>query len=263
MDNRKLHILFLSVLSSMKEDETNCQIASYILENLDEVKSMSIVELAKNCYVSNSSISRFCRDMGLHDFNELKEIMQNSESNYTIIGNSTDRLENLKQYTERVKEGLSAVSEHLDYAVLDRIVDDLIQYKKVAAFGLLNAEPVAMTLQNDMLRLGKMITTKVSYQQQTAYLKKTDEEDLILIFSSQGLYFNSQFHHQVLKKKKKPKIVLITGNPEIKKDRSIDEVLSFPLVQPEASRPFQLQLIEGLITQSYAMRMKEEKSSLS
>ncbi len=260
MDNRKLHVLFLSVLSSMKEDETNCQIASYILEHLDEVKKMSIVELAKSCYVSNSSISRFCREMGLHDFTELKELLQNSERSYSVLGHAENRHENLRYYAQRVREGISLIEQNLDYAVLDRIVEDLIHYRKVAAFGLLNAEPVAMALQNDMMLLGKMITTKISYQQQTAYLKKTDTEDLILIFSAFGLYFNSHFHHQVLKKTNKPKIILITGNPNIKKDRSIDEVLLYPMIESEASRPFQLQLIEGLIVQNYAMRIKEEKS---
>lgn len=263
MDNRKLHILFLSVLSSMKEDETNCQIASYILEHLDEVKNMSIVELAKSCFVSNSSISRFCRDMGLHDFTELKELLKNSERSYHVIGDSSDRKQNAALYIDAVKKGIEQIEQKLDYEVLDRIVDDLIRYKKVAAFGLLNAEPVAMSLQNDMMLLGKMITTKISYQQQTAYLKKTDTDDLILIFSSHGLYFNSHFHQKVLKKINKPKIILVTGNPHIKKDCSIDEVLYYPLVQDEASRPFQLQLIEGLIVQNYAMRIKEEKSTVS
>lgn len=263
MDNRKLHVLFLSVLSSMKEDETNCQIASYILEHLEEVKSMSIVEMAKSCFVSNSSISRFCRDMGLHDFNELKELLKNSERTYKVIGDSPDAHHNLKLYMTAVRQGMELIEKEIDFNVIDRIVDDLIQYKKVSAFGLLNAEPVAMGMQNDMLSLGKMITTKISYQQQTAFLKKTDSEDLILIFSSHGLYFTSHFHQQVLKKENKPKIILITGNKNIKKDRSIDEVLYYPLIQDEISRPYQLQLIEGLIVQSYAMRIKEEKSTLS
>jgi len=257
MKNRKLHVLFLSVLSSMKEDETNCQIATYILEHLDEVKSMSIVELAKSCYVSNSSISRFCRDMGMHDFNELKELLQSSERTYHIVGNSNNRINNSYEYIERVKKGIDLVKESIDFEVLDRIVSDLIQYKKVAAFGLLNAETVAMSLQSDMMRLGKMINTKVSYQQQTAYLKKTGTEDLILIFSAKGMFLNSDFHHRLLKKKHKPKIILITSNYDIKKDDYIDEVLYYPMVQQEASNPYQLQLIEGLIVQNYAMRIQE------
>ena len=36
------------------------------------LEDISITELAKECYVSNSSISRFCRDIGLRDYNELK-----------------------------------------------------------------------------------------------------------------------------------------------------------------------------------------------
>lgn len=259
MDNRKLHILFLSVLSSMKEDETNCQIATYILEHLDEVRNMSIVELAKCCFVSNSSISRFCKEMGLHDFSELKELLQNSEREYKIIGTSTNRKENIKTYIHQVQNDLTYLEDSLDYEALDRIANDLMKYDKVAAFGLLNAEAVAMAMQSDMMLLGKMISTKISYQQQRNYLKNTTHEDLILIFSGKGLFLNSEFHQQVLKKKDKPRIILITGNQEIKTDDSIDEIIYIP-IQSSASIRTQLMMIECIIVQNYAMKCKEKGS---
>ena len=67
-----LIIILLSLINSEVNESNNYKIAKYILENITELENCSITELAKKCYVSNSSISRFCRDIGLNDYNDLK-----------------------------------------------------------------------------------------------------------------------------------------------------------------------------------------------
>ena len=57
----KLPIVFLSTIASEKKDSTNSQIASYILDHLDQVQNMGIKEMAEACHVAVSSISRFCK----------------------------------------------------------------------------------------------------------------------------------------------------------------------------------------------------------
>mgnify|MGYP000512344402 CR=1 FL=1 len=69
----KLPIVFLSTLVSEKNGSTNSQIAAYILNHLEEVQNLGIKEIAKECNVAVSSISRFCKEVGLRDFAELKE----------------------------------------------------------------------------------------------------------------------------------------------------------------------------------------------
>ena len=54
-----LVIILLSLINSEIHDSNNYKIAKYILENLNELEDCTITELAKKCYVSNSSISRF------------------------------------------------------------------------------------------------------------------------------------------------------------------------------------------------------------
>ena len=66
----KLPIVFLSTLVSEKNGSTNSQIAAYILNHLEEVQNLGIKEIAKECNVAVSSISRFCKEVGLRDFAE-------------------------------------------------------------------------------------------------------------------------------------------------------------------------------------------------
>ena len=71
----KLPVVFLSVLTSEKKDSTNHQIATYILEHIDEMQNIGIQDLAKRCHVAMSSISRFCKEICLKDFAQLKELL--------------------------------------------------------------------------------------------------------------------------------------------------------------------------------------------
>ncbi len=81
----KLPIVFLSTLASEKKDSTNSQIASYLLNHLEEIKDIGIQDMAKECHVAMSSISRFCKEIGLHDFNELRELLVSTNMNLNKI----------------------------------------------------------------------------------------------------------------------------------------------------------------------------------
>ena len=59
----KLPVVFLSTIASEKNGSTNCVIATYILEHLDEMQDIGIKEIAKKFNVAVSSISRFCKEI--------------------------------------------------------------------------------------------------------------------------------------------------------------------------------------------------------
>ena len=71
----KLPIMFLSEIVSCRRDSTSGHLAAYILDHLDEIKYDSIRDLSAKTHTSISSISRFCREIGLGDFAELKELI--------------------------------------------------------------------------------------------------------------------------------------------------------------------------------------------
>ncbi|MCQ8274893.1 hypothetical protein NF437_10430, partial [Streptococcus suis] len=70
----KLPVVFLWILACEKNGSKNSIIASYILEHLEYMKDIGIQKFAEDCNVSTSSISRFCRDVCLESFSELKMI---------------------------------------------------------------------------------------------------------------------------------------------------------------------------------------------
>lgn len=67
--------MLLGVIEKEDPGSTDYIIADYILHNVYELGKCSSLELAQGCNVSKSSISRFCRNIGLEDFFTLKVLI--------------------------------------------------------------------------------------------------------------------------------------------------------------------------------------------
>ena len=256
----KLPIVLLSEMVSAKDDSTNGHIAAYILGHIEEVPSLSIREIAAKTNVSPASISRFCRDIGLEDFNELKELAEKTELNFEVCSKG-DKPQNWKDtYIADVVESINHVGNSISMEKIEKLCKDIRDYDKVAVFGVLKAEGVAMNLQADLAMQGKFVVTKLPFSEQMDYFEQADENNLIVIFSYTGIYFDYGLPQALKKpKKERPKIYLITGAP-IAPDADIyNTIIRFKSKQDQHSHPYQLQMVESLIAQNYAyLNLKEE-----
>ena len=108
-----------------------------------------------------------------------------------------------------------------------------------------------MNLQSDLLMLGKQVYTNISYLQQIDYIVNGNQNDLIIIFSYTGSYFDYQDLRELKKKLYAPKIWMISSNKEHYPD-FVDEIISFESLQDQGSHPYQLQFVGSLIAQEYA-----------
>lgn len=244
----KLHVIFLSVLASEKNHSTNSVIAEYILKNYDKIKNIGIQELALRCNVGTSSISRFCRDIGLRDFIELKELISSTSLNFQKIS-SIEEINDT--YSNYICESIKSVSNSIDISKITKLCEDIKKYNNVAVFGLLKAGCAAISLQTDLLLQGKNVYTNIVYNQQMEYIMNSNEENLIIIFSYTGSYFEYTDLRVLSKKLKKPKVWFIGGNI-IKNYDFINEYITFESKQTQLSHPYQLQYISGMISQLYA-----------
>lgn len=236
----KLPIVFLSTLASEKKDSTNSQIATYLLNHLDDIKDIGIQEMAKECSVAMSSISRFCKEIGLNDFNELRELLISTKMNFEQYSSSSKAKNRLEEYSLKVKESITMVEKSIDMQQINALCKEIQKYQQVGIFGL--------------LMLGKQTYSHISYKQQLQYISSTNEDDLLIIFSYTGCYFDYPDIRTLKNKLKKPQIWLISSEQENYPD-FIDHVITFDSKQDQNSHPYQLQFIASLIAQEYARRI--------
>ena len=255
----KLPIIFLSTIASENDGTTNCQIANYILANIDEVKDFTISKLAQHCHVANSSISRFCRDIGLDDYSELKELINTNSMEFQLYSDCAEYKERGIDFSRNVINSIEKAAETVNYDAIESLVKD--KYDNIACFGLLKAQTAAMNLQSDLLMLGKVVTSKLPFNQQLKYLENADENSLIIIFSYTGIYFDYWYPKRTPRYKEgRPKIYFITSDKKASGNSYFDKVIHFDSLQDYASHPFQLQIIGSIIAQSYAYYLKEKNS---
>lgn len=247
----KLPIVFLSTIASEKSGSTNFIIATYILNHLDQLQHTGIKDLAAHCHVAVSSISRFCKEIGLNDFMELRELLLSPSLYFENQSDSLSFDKRTSEYSQNIQKSIELVEKTINANKLSSLCKDIHQYSKVGAFGLLKAASATLCLQADLLMLGKQINTHIAYHEQMTYILEAGPDDLMIIFSYTGTYFDYQELRSLKKRLNQPKIWLITG--EIKEyPEFIDDIITFSSPQNQGGHPYQLLFIANLIAQEYA-----------
>ena len=172
-----LIIILLSTLNDEPKGSNNYKIAKYMIENMRDLEEYSLTDLAQACYVSNSSISRFCRDIGLKDFNALK----NQIAKFSVESARLKRKFDYEKYE----------SSSMFQSYVKNVISN--SYQKIAAFGYMQSESVACNLQFDLQTSGKLIFSCFNIKDQADYITDADENNLIIIFSESGTYFDRIF----------------------------------------------------------------------
>lgn len=253
-----LMIILLSTINSEPKDTNNYKIAKYIIENIRSLEECTLTQLAKQCYVSNSSISRFCRDIGLKDFNALKNQVarfpiEHKQAENKFEFKSFDSSSIYTSYILSVMDNLHHLSTQKIDKEIEMLANDVFKYKKVAAFGYMQSENIALNLQYDLQTNGKVVFTCIKFIDQADYMNTSDDETLIIIFSESGTYFDRVFPrtHPFKPTKKKPKIYMVTCHPTIQ-EPYVDHYIRYQTRKDFACHPYPLLIIADLISIHYA-----------
>lgn len=245
----KLSIILLTQIASQPNDTTDSQIAYYILSHLESIQNDTITELARKCNVSNSSISRFCRKIGLDDFSELKEGLNSQTFKFEVASNLNNSKERIFEHASKVQESINEVAQTIDAEVLKELVKDIHHYKQITILGLLKASSAAINLQVDLLMLGKLVNVKLTYFDQLEFISHANQNDLVIVFSYTGTYFDEGLRF-TKNLNNIPKIYLISGN-KCEENQFIYKNIYFNSKLNQISHPYQLLFTSSLIAQEF------------
>ncbi len=242
---KKLPIVLLSTMASEKNDSTNYLIASYLLAHKETAGDLKITELAERCHVGTGSVSRFVRDIGLSGYHELSVLLK-EDFQLPVMEEETP---------ERICDEILSASRALDQKKINELCRAIRENGSVAAFGLLKAQAPVIMLQADLLMQKKLIITKTAYADQLQYLRDASLDDLILIFSFSGAYFDYP-DVRALKRKLDQMNIWMIGSGKC--PSFIHHHLFYPSDLSSASHPWQLMIAAEQIAVTY-QKMYNEK----
>ena len=263
-NNVTLAIRLFAILNSESRNSADYVIAKYLIENIND-SNITTSSLADKCNVSKSSVSRFCRKAGLNDFFELRAQMfsfspQKSYKFDNIISESM--IDTRKNYISQYIENLLFLQNTMDDLKLNALINDIKNFQNIVVMGNMQSGNTALSLQNNLFITGKVIQALTNPSEQLSYFQTCSKDDLVIIFSVSGNFLDNLFvNHLDFDFVNKPKIYLITCNPNIKTKKFIDVLYNckngFGLSAGNSSLDF----IEKMITISY-YHLTQNKNSL-
>jgi DNA-binding MurR/RpiR family transcriptional regulator len=144
---------------SMKEmGPAEKKIADYILNNTNEIISLSISEFAKRCSCGDATVVRFSRRMGLDGYQELKLRIATELNASSSIGGEIQAGDScydiFRKRMSDISDSLRNTEQVLDANALENAAKAIMTANRVVVFGLGNSAAIAQDAAHKFLRLG-------------------------------------------------------------------------------------------------------------
>lgn len=190
-----MSIRLLRFIDTAEIHDSNYDIAVILLENIEKVRKMSISQVADLCYVSQASISRFCRFMGFGGFKEFHGMLDKEFSisnDYTrnfVSLLKSDQEKAAEEYQKLILQNLQSTLDPSNLRDVDAVVSLIHDSENVSVFSHHFLFDVGAYLQSKMILMGKYIRVYQNYENQLKDAKTLTKNDTAVIYTIGGTYF--------------------------------------------------------------------------
>lgn len=229
-----LYYRLIVFLDTADENNTNYNIAWYMVHHLDEIGTIGISDLAKACFVSPATISRFCRTIGYDNFAHLKhDCISSRKYRYKVNNIKKIPIESMRKspkavtsyYVEKINKAMSEMVDYLDWKKIDEVLKLIHDSDNVYFFGTQFSHSAALHLQADLLMLDKFTIAYIDYEKQLESAKHLNNDSVVIIISVNGHFsaYASKAIHYI--KKSNSKVVYITHNVNLEDAKMADYII--------------------------------------
>ncbi|MCD7808576.1 MAG: MurR/RpiR family transcriptional regulator [Erysipelotrichaceae bacterium] len=207
-------------------------VANQLIELQDNIKDISVRELAKMSYTSTSAVVRLCNKLGFDGYNDFKEkyleeiayenahfdkidanFPFNKDDNLARVINSISEL-----YQETAKDTMSLVN-YYDYIEAVKIMKNSQNIYVLSIGQAFNAGKVFADRMN---RIGKNVIVSDNFNEQFYYSYNTLDQDCFIIITYTGTTPRTiRYIDNVAKSKSKLILITSVGENEIKKKADV------------------------------------------
>lgn len=172
--------------------ETEKKIGDYIIRNPKDIVDVTVGELAVKCQVSEASISRFCKKIGLKGFHHLKisiaKELVNKEDNeeYSNDISIDNKKQSLKSILANKVAELTQTVSMMDTDNLDEILNKINNARSVLFAAAGNTIPVAMDGAYKLNQIGIPAISTPVLETQLAYSYNLTADDVVIAISNSG-----------------------------------------------------------------------------
>lgn len=212
----------ISIINENEVDDSNYILAMYILNNFSNLNNLNIYDTAEDCYVSRSSVRRFCKHIGLESFSELKkcfdewEHLKNKYDQIVLNYSKNDYLIN------SIKTNIKTINNIFNGDKLDYLAELIYNGREVLLVASEFSGSCLFEFQHAMMIIGKPIRLMTSSYLNEHVFDSLTKEDVVITISITGVYAYSII--DLLNNKPCYKL-LLTTNKDDNFDVVFDEVM--------------------------------------
>lgn len=172
--------------------DTEKKIGDYIVRNPKKVVDMTVGELAKECGVSEASVSRFCKRIELKGFHHFKislaRELVDAKDDGEISGHiSVDDMEgSLRGILSNKMEELRQTVAMIDSEELKKILDVINNADTVFMAAVGNTIPVAMDGAYKLNQIGIRAMSTPIWETELGYSYNLTDKDVVVAISNSG-----------------------------------------------------------------------------
>ena len=208
----------LSFVSTTMVRDSNYDIALEMIKNYEKLRGMSITEVAGLCFVSQASISRFCRFMGFEGYKEFREYLNvdfsihNDYSKQLSSMLKSDPAEAVAAYRDELTQTIYATLDDENIRIMPQIVQLIHEAKYVSYFAQHFLQETGHFLQSKLMMMGKYIEQSMHYEGQLECAEKLDNNSIAIICTVGGSYMTRYVKIWETIVRSRCKLIVITQN---------------------------------------------------
>jgi RpiR family carbohydrate utilization transcriptional regulator len=165
---------------------TEQKIAEFVLQNPDKVIYNSVTQIADELEVAQSTVTRFCKSIGLRGFQELKIKLARDMDGNTKSSIDVENMNLPQQLAQISIENLQETLKILDLQELQKAVVKIVQARKIVIYGLGESGPVAVLLKIRLMGLGLTVESHQDVHLQSISAAHLKPEDVAIGISQMG-----------------------------------------------------------------------------
>ncbi|MBR2616427.1 MAG: MurR/RpiR family transcriptional regulator [Clostridia bacterium] len=244
-------------------------VAGYIVQNPEQVISLSVAALADICGVSDPTVVRMCQKLGFSGYQSLKlamaaAVVPPSQTVHEAVTPSDD----IKTVVEKVFQSalfaLQLTRDTLDVKAMGDAAEALLAAKRIVILGQGASGPIAADLHHKLLRLGMNAMVYTDSHLQAIACSYLERGDVVFTISHSGSS-KAVVDNAAIAKKSGAEIIALTSSGKSPLSKIADIYLTTTSSETKyrvvaiSSRAAALTIVDSLYTY-LAMRCKDAMS---
>ncbi len=188
MDIQRLGLIdfLFKVVAQSNAGDPEYSIALFFLQNYSRIGQLNIYDVAEECFVSRSSVRRFCAQIGCENFQELKRKFKDFDFRYNYFMQIQEKEGYRQWYADEIMATIKEVDEMISQKDLEEIAIHIYESRKVIFLSSYSSAQCVAEFQRPLVLLNKVVYAMTENRFSEKELLACTDQDMVFMVSTMG-----------------------------------------------------------------------------